>query len=69
MVVEQVLGIQPAQVFPHARNVVEFAFPRNDASRKVENLLDGSHIFARTVAVHCQSVSDVREDQGRDEGG
>ena len=69
MVDDQVRGIQPAQVFSHARDVIEFALSRNYASRKVEYLLDDSQIFCRTVTVYCQSVVDVREDQGRDKGG
>ena len=68
MMGEHVMGIQPAQVLPHARDMVKFPFPGDDAGGKVYEFLDGSQVFGGTIAVHRQTIPDVRENQGGNDG-
>ena len=51
------------------RDMIKFATAGCDAQSKILNVLEASHVSIQTVAEHCKTVADVREDQGIDHGG
>ena len=65
----ELTGKGPAQFLPHVRYMIKLAPARDNAQRKIDNLLETLYVFLRPIAVDGKAVSDVREDQGIDQSG
>ena len=58
---------EPAQVVAHTRNSVKFTFSRYHTGREVEDLLNTVKIFSGAISIHYQTITNVRDNQGRDD--
>ena len=65
----ELICAKPAQVLKQIRHVVKFPAAENHLGTIVNYFLNPRDVFLGTAAVHRDTVSDLREDEGLDQDG
>ena len=69
MISHKLVCAQPAQVPKQIRHVIKLFAAENHFSSKVDNFLNPRKVCLRTIAIYRDTVADLRENKGFNQGG